>query len=116
MSFLLDVERIDQVMYNLVNNAMKNTPKDGMISIDCSAPDKEHILIRVSDTGCGISEKDLPHIFEMFYTSADPKTKGSGLGLAITGEILAKHHAEISAESKTGQGSVFTINFPAFPD
>lgn len=114
--FLLDVERIDQVMYNLISNAMKNTPKGGLISIDCSFSDREHILIRISDTGSGIAEKDLPHIFEMFYTAVSPGIKGSGLGLAITSEILLKHHAEISAKSEAGQGSSFTIKFPVFLD
>jgi signal transduction histidine kinase len=100
-------------MYNLVNNAMKNTPQGGKISIDCSLPDKDFLQIRISDTGYGIAEKDLPHIFEMFYTVSNAKgSRGAGLGLAISKEILLKHRAEISVESSLGQGTSFTIKFP----
>ena len=113
LEFILDVERIDQVMYNLVNNAMKNTPQGGRITVSCSLLEKDRIMIRVADTGFGIAEKDLPHIFEMFYTSSGTKGgKGAGLGLAISKEILLKHHAEISAESRLNQGTTFTIKFP----
>lgn len=110
--FILDVERIDQVMYNLVNNAMKNTPMGGTLSINCSVLNEDHIILRISDTGHGIAEKDLPHIFEMFYSASNSKTKGTGLGLAITKEILLKHHAEISVASELGQGTTFIIKFP----
>lgn len=111
--FILDVERIDQVMYNLVNNAMKNTPSGGRIIISCSMCDDDRIQIKIIDNGHGIAEKDLPHIFEMFYTASGSKgRKGTGLGLAISKEILLKHHAEISAESKLDQGTIFTILFP----
>jgi signal transduction histidine kinase len=100
-------------MYNLVNNAMKNTPRGGKISVDCSLLSMDQIMIRISDTGCGIAEKDLPHIFEMFYTASNAKgIKGAGLGLAISKEILLKHHAEISTESQLNQGTTFTIKFP----
>ena len=110
---ILDVERIDQVMYNLVNNAMKNTPKGGKISIDCSFLNKDCIIVKVNDSGCGIEEKDIPHIFEMFYTVSNARGgKGTGLGLAISREILIKHHAEISVESQLNQGTTFIIKFP----
>lgn len=113
LEFILDVERIDQVMYNLVNNAMKNTPREGKITIDCTLPNKDFIVIRISDTGYGIAEKDIPHIFEMFYTVSNAKgNKGTGLGLAISKEILLKHHAEISVESQLNEGTAFTIKFP----
>lgn len=116
MEFILDVERIDQVMYNLLNNAMKNTTPGGKIAIQCSLFNEDFILIRVSDTGNGIAEKDLPHIFEMFYTVSNQRTKGTGLGLAITKEILNKHHAEITVESELGKGTIFTIKFPICND
>lgn len=113
LEFILDVERIDQVMYNLVNNAMKNTPRGGKISIDCSLLCKDQIVIHISDTGYGIAEKDLPHIFDMFYTASTAKgSKGAGLGLAISKEILLKHHGEIYVESQLNQGTTFTIKFP----
>ncbi len=111
--FILDVERIEQVMYNLVNNAMKNMPKPGKITVGCELSEEKFLVTRISDTGSGIEKKDLPHIFEMFYTvSNDAKSKGTGLGLAISKEILAKHGAEISTESELNQGTTFTIKFP----
>lgn len=111
--FILDVERIEQVMYNLGNNAMKNTPQGGKIVVDCSLVNRDCLLIRVSDTGCGIAEKDLPHIFEMFYAVSRGKgSRGAGLGLAITKEILLKHRAEIFAESSLNEGTTFTVRFP----
>lgn len=111
--FILDVERIEQVVYNLVNNAMKNTPPGGKIAVEFSLPDRDFLEIRFSDTGTGIAEKDLPHIFDMFYTASNARgSKGTGLGLAISKEILLKHQAGISVESELGRGTVFTIRFP----
>jgi len=68
-----------------------------------------HQYIKISDTGCGIDPKDLPHIFEPFFTK---KEKGTGLGLAITQGILEKHGGTIKVESKLNQGTVFIINLP----
>ena len=111
--FILDVERIEQVVYNLVNNAMKNTPQGGKIAVEFRLPDRNFLEIRFSDTGTGITEKDLPHIFDMFYTASNIKrSKGTGLGLAISKEILLKHQAEISVESELGRGTTFIIRFP----
>ncbi|MDF2657161.1 MAG: domain S-box protein, partial [Bacillota bacterium] len=81
--FILDLERIDQVMYNLVNNAMKNTKKGGTITVDCGMLGSGSISIRIQDSGHGISEQDLPYIFDMFYTSQSTGgSRGTGLGLA----------------------------------
>lgn len=111
--FILDIERIEQVIYNLVNNAMKNTPRGGKITVEFSMPDRNFLVIRFSDTGAGITERDLPHIFEMFYTTSTARgNKGTGLGLAISREILLKHQAGISVESELGRGTTFTIRFP----
>lgn len=111
--FILDLERIDQVMYNLVNNAMKNTKKGGTITVDCGMLGSRSISIRIQDSGHGISEQDLPHIFDMFYTSQSTGgSRGTGLGLAITKEILIRHHGEISVESEVNEGTTFLIRFP----
>ena len=110
--FIMDIERIDQVMYNLVNNAIKNTREDDTISIRCTLLNEEQIRIVISDTGSGIGKEDLPHIFEMFYTAANQRNRGTGLGLAITKEILNKHHAEIAVESELEKGTSFIIQFP----
>jgi PAS domain S-box-containing protein len=111
--FILDLERIDQVMYNLVNNAMKNTKKGGTITVDCGMLGSGSISIRIQDSGHGISEQDLPYIFDMFYTSQSTGgSRGTGLGLAITKEILIRHHGEISVESEVNEGTAFLIRFP----
>ena len=73
------------------------------------------VVIEVSDTGYGISEEDLPHIFEKFYRSKDPniaENTGSGLGLAMTSEIIHLHEGEIDVRSKLGEGTQFTISIP----
>lgn len=111
--FILDLERIDQVMYNLVNNAMKNTQKGGTITVDCGMLGSGSVSIRIQDSGHGISAQDLPHIFDMFYTSKSTGgSGGTGLGLAITKEILIRHHGEISVESEVNKGTAFLIRFP----
>lgn len=111
--FILDLVRIDQVMYNLVNNAMKNTKKGGTITVECGVLNTGSILIRIQDSGYGISPQDLPHIFDMFYTSSNAGgSRGTGLGLAITKEILIRHHGEITVESEVNKGSAFLIRFP----
>ncbi|MDR0524435.1 MAG: HAMP domain-containing histidine kinase [Spirochaetaceae bacterium] len=105
-----DYDRIKQVVINLLSNAVHYTDS-GTITISV---EKEFgkILIKIADTGFGISSADLPHIFERFYRtdkSRSRNTGGSGIGLAIVSAVIAAHNWEISAESKAGKGSVFTI-------
>ncbi|NQT84461.1 PAS domain-containing sensor histidine kinase, partial [bacterium] len=69
--------------------------------------------IRVSDTGCGISEKNLKHLFDPFFTT---KPEGTGLGLAVSHVIVEEHNGALDAESKLGQGAIFTVKLPAAND
>lgn len=108
----VDGERIEQVLVNLIHNAIKFTPAGGAISVSANQKGNE-ILITVTDTGIGIPEKDLPHIFERFY-KVDPAraTGGTGLGLAIARHLVEAHQGRIWAESKEGEGARFIIALP----
>jgi len=117
---LLDERRIEQVIDNLLSNALKCTPEGGKVRVSASVlkgveGDKSRVEIRVSDTGQGIPEEDLEKIFERFYQSGRNTGKsrqGTGLGLAIARHILKAHNGNIWAESRVGQGSTFIFTLP----
>jgi len=108
-----DGDKIRQVMYNLIDNAIKFTEKGGIVL--SSARDGDHIRISVRDTGPGMREKDKNRLFKKFQQLGDPsrrKTGGTGLGLAISKEIVVQHGGKIGVESHLGKGSVFTFFLP----
>ena len=102
------------VWENLLSNAIKFTPENGKITVTCQVSDN-YAVVKVADTGCGISPEDIPHIFERFYKS-DSKVNadGNGLGLAITQKIIQLSGGKVSVESEAGKGSLFTVTLPAF--
>ncbi|MBW4619345.1 MAG: HAMP domain-containing histidine kinase [Cyanosarcina radialis HA8281-LM2] len=103
-----------QAIANLLTNACRYTPDRGTVRLR-SIPHHRWVLIRVEDTGIGIPEADLPHIFERFYrvdAERGRATGGSGLGLAIVEQIIAAHGGRIAVSSQVGQGSVFQIELP----
>lgn len=105
-------EKILAVFENLFYNALRFTPPDGSIFITYTF-DKKQIVIQIRDTGNGISDFDLPHIFERFYMGKNGKDSGgSGLGLYIVKSIVEEHGGSIFAESKVNEGAVFTISLP----
>lgn len=109
-----DKERIEQVLINLISNAVKYTPEGGRIDIAASCAE-EKITVRVSDNGIGVPEEDLAHIFERFYRvekSRTSETGGTGLGLAIARELIEAHGGTIRLESKLGEGSTVTVTLP----
>lgn len=109
---LVDPPRIQQVLTNLLHNAIKFTPSGGRITLS-AALHEDTILFSVKDTGIGISADDLPRIFERFYKSDKTRSSsGIGLGLAIARHIIEAHHGEIYVESKEGQGSTFSFSIP----
>lgn len=110
--FLIDIERIEQVLYNIINNAIKNTLKGGYVSVSCVPSGRDYIIIHISDSGQGIPKDVIPHIFDMFYKGPNANIQGSGLGLAITKEILLKHNATIHVNSELNVGTTFTIHYP----
>jgi len=106
----VDIERMSQVLDNLILNAFRYTPSGGEVRLISKTANGD-VLLQVQDSGSGIISEDLPHIFDRFYRG-DKARRGSeesGLGLAIAKSIVKAHGGEISAESSPGQGSVFTI-------
>ncbi|MDD2708724.1 MAG: ATP-binding protein [Verrucomicrobiae bacterium] len=102
--------QLNQVFMNLLVNAAQAIPEKGEITIETSAT-PEHVLIRISDTGCGIPPENLPKLFTPFFTTK-PVGKGTGLGLSISYGIVKKHDGTINVESRAGQGTTFTILLP----
>lgn len=112
-----DIALIERALENLIENALNYTPEKGSVSVSVSL--ETEVVIRISDTGPGIPEKDLPHIFNRFYRSGVPfsnKNKAhNGLGLAITARIIQLHGREIQVESSPGNGSCFSFSLPTWP-
>lgn len=110
-----DLQSLLQLITILLDNAIKFNKDDGNINIDIKTT-KKHAVIKVEDTGIGISAKDLPKIFDRFYKADDSRTKinhkGFGLGLAIAKEIVTNHRGDIAVKSTLGKGTVFTIKLP----
>ncbi|MHC3130294.1 MAG: PAS domain S-box protein [Candidatus Bathyarchaeota archaeon] len=112
-----DKDRIDQVMENLISNAIKFSPQGGKITVSVEQTEGE-VKISVADTGMGIAKKDLSHIFERFYRVDSPSIGtigGTGLGLAIVKYIIESHGGKIWAESEVGKGSTFSFTLPLEP-
>ncbi len=109
----IDVARIEQVLINLIDNAIRHTGEEGRIGIRLSL--KETIVIEVFDDGVGIPEEDLGFVFERFYKADKARTRaksGTGLGLAICKNIIDAHQGDISVKSVLGEGTTFKIELP----
>lgn len=113
--FMGDGDRLAQVFTNLVDNALKFTPRNGTVALR-AVPDKGEVQVSVSDTGKGISAGTIPHIFDRFYQAdssrAGGEKHGAGLGLAIVQEIVAAHGGRISVRSAEGRGTAFIVHLP----
>ncbi len=107
-----DSELLYQVWVNLLENAVKFTPAGGRIGVSLAA-EENAATVTVWDTGCGMDEDTLPRIFEQFYQGdTDRRGDGCGLGLALCKRIVELHGGAISAESRPGEGSRFTVSLP----
>ena len=110
-----DAGRLDQVLSNLVVNALRHTPKDGRITLSAKLVD-DGVQIQVTDTGEGISEEDLPFVFERFWRGDRARTHsggaGGGLGLAIVKQMVVAHNGRITATSIPHKATTFTLTFP----
>src|ERR1039457_505767 len=102
---------LEQVFINLLLNAMNAMPNGGTVNIFAQRAAKD-VLVRVTDTGVGISQEDLDSIFDPFFTRA-PLGKGTGLGLSICNSIVDQHGGSIGVESQSGKGSTFTVKLPS---
>ncbi len=108
---LADPDRLQQVFSNLLGNALRLTPPGGSISIQARRKDGE-IEFSVKDTGPGIPEEQLPHIFNRFWQARHAKRGNAGLGLTIVRGIVEAHGGQIHAESQVGQGTTFRFTLP----
>jgi len=107
-----DEQRLQQVLINLIDNAIKYTPENGKIKVSIEVKEKE-VILKIEDTGIGIPAKDLPRIFERFYRVDKTRSRevgGSGLGLSIVKHILEAHSSQIKVESELNKGTKFEFN------
>ena len=107
-----DGQRLKQVMFNLLGNAIKFSGDGSNISISAEVVNGE-LLVRVADQGVGIAEEELSSVFNKFYQAKNPaKVGGLGLGLYISKQIIEAHGGRIWAESTEGEGSIFSFTLP----
>jgi two-component system phosphate regulon sensor histidine kinase PhoR len=108
-----DRDKIKQVLLNLLSNAIKYNRPNGSVTLRAEATDTE-IFISIQDTGMGIPEHALPHLFEKFYRVREHENKasGTGLGLSISKQIVQGHGGRIEVKSKLGIGTMFMIHLP----
>jgi two-component system phosphate regulon sensor histidine kinase PhoR len=109
-----DAEALSQILDNLVDNALKYTPAGGSICVRWQT-DHDSVYLEVEDTGIGIPEQDLPRIFERFYRVDKARARelgGTGLGLSIVKHLAQAMHGSVSASSRVGQGTTFTVRLP----
>lgn len=107
---MADTEKLSRALENLVYNAADFTPADGKITLTLTH-ENSSACIRISDTGCGIPEKELPNLFHRFYTTRSDEG-GQGLGLPIAKTIIAEHGGDITVNSEEGKGTTFIIRIP----
>jgi heavy metal sensor kinase len=110
-----DVRLVQRMLGNLLDNAIKYTPQGGSVEVSARSVSERSISIAVTDTGAGIAEKDLPHIFERFYRGDPSRSQaGAGLGLSFARAVARAHGGDITVESSSA-GSAFIVNLPAAP-
>lgn len=109
-----DIGLIERVLENLIDNALRYTPAGGKIQLSL-AQQQEHVEVGIKDSGIGLTDDDLPHIFKRYYRgqkSTEYQGQSTGLGLAIVKRILELHHSTIKVESKPNEGTCFTFPLP----
>jgi two-component system sensor histidine kinase BaeS len=109
-----DPVRMRQALGNLVSNALRHTPADGTVTLT-AWPADDLAVLSVEDTGSGIAPEDLPHVFERFWRAEKSRSRhtgGSGLGLSIVRQLVEEHGGTVTADSRPGNGAVFTIWLP----
>lgn len=115
LEITVDADRVEQVLANLVANALRHTPERGRVTLSAQPLD-DGVRLIVQDNGSGIAAADLPYIFDRFWRGEKARTRhdgaGSGLGLAIARQLVQAHGGHIQAESQLNQGTTFTIDLP----
>lgn len=118
ITFQLDSDKVEKVLYNLLSNAFKFTPDNGHIGLTISMrcnDGRKFVAVEVSDTGIGITEADREHIFERFYQGNNPafeSIRGTGIGLMLAKDFVELHGGQLTLESTPGVGSSFTFTLP----
>lgn len=107
----IDSEKMERIFFNLMSNAFKNTPANGTITATVSQ-EADNLILNISDTGKGMSEKDIARIFERFYQADKVHSGGSGIGLALAKAFANLHNGEITVKSTLGEGTMFTVTIP----
>ena len=121
-SLFIDVDRINQVIYNLLNNAIRYIERGCAITVSTLAvtvDGKSYVQVQIADTGKGIAPKDLEHVFQYFYRSEQSRNRksgGSGIGLALAQQFIRSHGGNIWADSTVGKGTTFTFILPLKED
>jgi signal transduction histidine kinase len=114
---ICDAQKVYQVLLNLLDNAIQYSDPGARVDVSV-LEDTGFITVRVSDTGSGIPEEDLPNLFDRFYRVNKDRSRatgGSGLGLAISKQIVDLHGGSLSVESEVGVGSTFDVRLPKAP-
>jgi len=111
-----DPDRLQQIVVNLITNSVKFTPPGGRVTI-ATTTEAGRAILRIADTGPGLRDDELPHLFERFWRGhTTAKAPGSGIGLAIVAELVAAHHGTLDAANSAVGGAEFTITLPASPE
>ena len=111
----IDTDKLDKIIYNLISNAAKYTNAPGEVCLDVTTNDTyDHVVIKVHDTGIGISPEKMKHLFQRFYDGKyrAMQVNGTGLGLALTRDLVSLHGGTIRCESQEGVGTTFTVTLP----
>lgn len=106
-----DAEKLDKVLFNLLSNAFKYTPRGGLIHVRLTAQ-ANRVQIQVSDNGEGMTHEERDHAFDLFFSGAKPYNLGKGLGLALSMEFIQLHQGELTVQSEKGVGTTFIIALP----
>lgn len=111
-----DADKMDKIIFNLLSNAFKYTPENGEVKVVLEQYQKQnhpHLIIKITDTGWGIPEKDIQHVFTRFYNNKTGNaSETNGIGLSLTKDLVELHHGTINVESKVNAGTSFTVSIP----
>lgn len=107
----IDVEKIERVFFNLVSNALKYSPDNSSIAVSYEI-ENNRLVLKVRDTGEGISEENIAHIFDRFFQVDKVRPRGSGIGLSLAKAFIELHNGTLTVESELKKGSVFTVTLP----